>query len=322
MSGETSTLTSLLRLSVNITPGTATYGSTGDYAHDPVTAAFIDISAGSRSGSYDVVNLTTVGDNIAELNETVAFTVSDVPGWTITGAEMTITDDDAVLALEVDTDSVAPNAQSVIRENAGGSGAGFTVTGSFPNAGTSAINTNTVVTLSVEEKASPAAGEAGVDDFDYAPSTPNQLTFAAGATAAATATLSGLSITDDDFVEGTETLTVIGTSHLPSAEFTLTVVYRRAVFLGERGRGDGPGDDGRFVQRGAGRVGGAGGGRRPGGQMVCSPPDRRRTAVGRGRYRKPVGAVPRRRQPDRRYGQPGTVAGAGEISDGRDRRPV
>ena len=224
LSGESTTFSGRLLLHPLITAGTATHGSTGDYSHADISTAIINIPAGDLSATYDVGMLEIIGDDNAELNETVTFTVGDEAGWTITPAVMTITDDDGVLDLAVDTDSMAQNAQSTIAEDEGGDGSGITVTASFPNATGSSITSSTAITLDPEEKTVPVEGEAGTEDFDYNPPTANRITFAASATTAVAANLTGLSITDDDIVEGAETIKVIGSSHLPDAEFSLTVV--------------------------------------------------------------------------------------------------
>ena len=224
LSGETTTYTGRLLLHPVITAGTATHGSTGDYMHADISTATINIPAGDLSATYDVGMLEIYGDDDAELNETVTFTVSDETGWTIIPAVMTIADDDGVLDLAVDTDSNTQVAESTIAEDGGGDGSGITVTASFPNATGSSIASSTVITLEPEEKTVPAEGEAGTDDFDYNPPTSNQINVAAASVAAATANLTGLSITDDDIVEGAETIKVIGSSHLPDAEVSLTVV--------------------------------------------------------------------------------------------------
>ena len=130
----------------------------------------------------------------------------DVPqGWTQFRTPITVKDANRRMGLTVDTDSEAMGDQDVLTE--GDPGSGVSVSASFWNATQSQVSSATTVTLSATAQTPAGAGKATSADFTYAPSTANTISFPAGsATASGTATLAGLTVTDDMVVEGPETL--------------------------------------------------------------------------------------------------------------------
>ncbi len=165
-------------------------------------------------------------NTVAEGDRSVEFYFGDVPtGFTMLPYKIFMSDDgDDDISLSVDTSS-EDGVQSSLAE--GDNGSGVTVSAAFPAATTSSrIGSATEVTLSAAGAASPGAGAAGTADLSYAPSTPNTITFPARSlTPSGTATLTGLTITDDSVVEGPETFTVGGSSALGDAGgATVTIV--------------------------------------------------------------------------------------------------
>ncbi len=178
------------------------HGRTGLWRH-------IYLIANSNRGCRDQ-------DTVAGSPKTFQISFSGAPaGFTVLGQEYLIYDDDGVV-LSVDTSSES-GVQSTLAE--GASGSGVTVSGGFRDGTTSSsIGSATVVTLSAAGRASPGAGVAGSGDLSYAPSTPNTITFpATSLTPSGTATLTGLTVTDDTVVEGPETFTVGGSSDVGDA---------------------------------------------------------------------------------------------------------
>ncbi len=173
------------------------------------------------------VLLRVYNDAVAEPDETVNVHVANAPsGFTGRQGVITVKDSaDTRVVLSVDTDSGEDGNQLVLAE--GGSGSGVSVSGAFPAGVTSStIGSASVVTLSAAGEASPSAGEAGSGDLSYAPQTPNTFTIAANMiTSTGSASLAGLSVTDDSVVEGPETFTVGGSSTLGDAgEATVTII--------------------------------------------------------------------------------------------------
>ncbi len=173
------------------------------------------VDAQNRGGAFGQIAINTSfirnntvadGDRFFEM-----YLASPPSGFTALSKTMVVKDDgDDDITLTVDTDTGTDGNQSTLREGAAGSGA--TVSAAFPDDTTgSVIASATVITLSAAGAASPAAGQAGTGDLTYSPSTPNTITFpATSLTPSGTASLSGLTVTDDDVVEGPETFTVAG----------------------------------------------------------------------------------------------------------------
>ena len=205
-------------VSVGASGGTATSGScsgsppvcTGDYGASGSSVA-VSIASGSTSGSADVT-VTPYDDTVAEGPETIRFTGS-ASGYTVLEADLAITDADSTVFL-------TPSA--TVSEGTGGSG--VSVSAAFKSSGgtaatSSAHGSATDITLLV------SGDTAGAADFSYAPSTPNTVSIPANAVSSSVSgTLAGLSVTDDDVVEGPETLTLSGSHPSFTAEsVSLTV---------------------------------------------------------------------------------------------------
>ncbi len=233
VASTSSTYSSDMRL--RILAGNGTVGSS-EFQYTPNNnryARFVKLDAGSVSSNNQVNSQGTGGypsgqiafyfvrhalDTIAEGDETIELYFANLPaGFTALPHEYILHDDgDDDISLSVDTSS-EDGDQSSLAE--GGDGSGVTVSAAFPAATTgSTIGSATVVTLSAAGAASPGAGRAGTADLSYAPSSPNTITFPARSlTPSGTATLAGLTITDDSVVEGPETFTVGGSSALGAA---------------------------------------------------------------------------------------------------------
>ncbi len=181
------------------------------------------IFQGISSSKNMTVNIAN--DQVAEVDEVFYAGLKTNPaGFTHRNVPITILDDDTQVGLTVDTDSGEDGNQTVLTE--GDSGSGVEVSARFsgrtrfdgdgnsdPRSVTSStIGSATVVTLSAAGAASPIAGEAGTGDLTYS-STADTVTIPASTVSSSAAgSLAGLSITDDDVVEGPETFTVTGSS--------------------------------------------------------------------------------------------------------------
>ncbi len=190
-----------------------------DYNDPAIRSAWVTISANSVSANRyhnqwggNFIRVQLQGDHVAEPDEYYQIAMLEPPtGFQSINGRVTIKDDDTRVDLTVDADSGEDGNQTVLAE--GDNGSGVTVSGRFSGS-SSVIKTDTVVTLSAEGAASPNAGEAGTGDLTYAPSSPNTFTIPAekilssDSTTAASTTLTGLSIADDDVVEGPETFRV------------------------------------------------------------------------------------------------------------------
>ena len=193
---------------------------------DPVG---VRIAANAVSGSTHSVHSTNDiefsirQDQVVEPDEVFYIRLNTVPsGWTSFKTPITIQDANRRVSLTVDTDSEAMGDQDVLTE--GDSGSGVSVSASFPNATSSQISSVTTVTLSAAAETPAGAGKATSADFSYAPSTANTITFPSrSVTASGSATLAGLTITDDAIVEGPETFLVGGSSVLGTATKADTV---------------------------------------------------------------------------------------------------
>ena len=183
-------------------------GTTADADDFAAVAPFeLTIPAGSLTGTA-TFRLEPEDDEVAEGLETLSVGgTTEMPGLTVTAAELTLTDDDSA-ATEVLL-SVNPSAVS---EGAGGTV--VTVTGRLNG---SARTESTVVTVSVSGDTADADDFAVVSDF--------ALTIAAEATEGTA--MFTLEPEDDEVAEGSETLAVGGTTEVPgltvtAAELTLT----------------------------------------------------------------------------------------------------
>ncbi len=178
-------------------------------------------------GGSGTFNIAVVNDRVVEGPEYLEIRVDRPGGWTHYRTRVYIKDANSRVDLTVDTDSDEDGNQDVLTE--GDSVSGVSVSAAFWNATSSSLSSATTVTLSVDEKASPAAGEAGDADVDYAPSTPLTLTIPAPVSPlpatptdiqkglkSSNGTLTGLTVIDDTVVEGPETLALGGTLSLAS----------------------------------------------------------------------------------------------------------
>ncbi len=176
---------------VTVTVGHEDDGASGGdyYAED---ASFtVTISAGATSGT-GTFGLELEDDAAVEGDET--FTVlGTVPGLTVTGTTVTITDDDAAVTLSVEPSSVAEDTASA---------ATVTVTAAM-DAGTRIAAT--AVTVAVG-----AAADGATEGTDYTAVNDFTVTIPADS-ASATATFT-LDPTDDALAEGDETLSVSGSA--------------------------------------------------------------------------------------------------------------
>ena len=189
-----------VRVSVSGGGGTG-QGEAADFT--AVTAFDLEIPAGADRGSATFA-LSTVQDDYAEGAETL--TVSGTAsGFTVNNGSVTIDDDDALASftLSVDADTGVNGTQTGLGEGSAAKTA--QVTASLPN-GSKTFESDTVITVSVDGNG--GAGEAEAADF--APVTDFSLTVAAGATSG-TATFT-FDPTEDDYAEGTEKITVSGTT--------------------------------------------------------------------------------------------------------------
>ena len=168
-----------------------------------VTAFDLEIPAGAASGSA-TFTLSSVQDDFAEGAETL--TVSGTSsGFTVNNGSVTIADDDAAPAftLSVDADNGLSGTQTSLGEGSAAKTA--QVTASLPD-GSKTFESDTVITVSVDGNGGIGEAEAA----DFAPVTDFSLTVAAGARSG-TATFT-LDPVEDDYAEGTEDITVSGTT--------------------------------------------------------------------------------------------------------------
>ena len=186
MLGGSTTSSTATVVTVSVGGGTAT--ETADYA--VVEAFTITIPAGiaSATGTFD---FTPVDDSVDEPNETVEVT-GVASGFTVTGDEITITDDDAApsaITLTADPDMVAEGADKTE----------ITVTAML--GGTTTSSTATVVTVSV-------GGGTASSPADYAVVEAFTITIPAGQQSA-TGTFDFTPV-DDSVDEPAETVDVMG----------------------------------------------------------------------------------------------------------------
>ena len=200
---NSATLLTATNVGIFLSSGGSSPATGGGTDFDNVRGFTLTIAAGQTSGT-ETFDLTTTDDDIVEGDETirVAGTVTD---FMVTHADITITDADTAptsIALTVDTDDATAGAQTAIAE--GTNAQTVTVTASFP-VGSPTLLAATDVAVTVGGAGSTATG-SGMD-FDNVDAF--TLTIAAGQTSG-TETFD-LTTTDDDIVEGAETIRVAGT---------------------------------------------------------------------------------------------------------------
>ena len=210
LSGATSTLSSAVNVRAVIEAGTAACCSTStgdvDWAHysaslsvDPTVAKYLNIAAGSVSGTITGLSVYINDDQVAEPTETFYIGLT-APGFDVVKAEGTIADMDSTVALTLGSTSLTE----------GSDGSGVSVSAAFQSPGgtaptSSSHSADSVIALSVSADTAQAA------DFSYTPG--DTVTIPANTVNSTTSgSLTGLSIVDDALVEGPETLTV-GGSH-------------------------------------------------------------------------------------------------------------
>ena len=215
LSGATSTYSSVIRIDLALISYTALYPGDYSWGH-AFSLKTINIPAGDTSGTVTDITFQIKDDRVAEPDETFGVT-SSVSGFTVAPAVATITDMDSVVAL---------TPSGGLSEGSDGSGVSVSAAFTAPDgtAATSSTHSSaTEVTLSVAAGSSDTASAA---DFSYSPSTPNTVSIPASTVSSSvSATLAGLSITDDDVVEGSEILSLSGTLSnftVGSASLTIT----------------------------------------------------------------------------------------------------
>ena len=199
--GSSSALTAATDVTVTVAGGAtngATLGATGDFTTDQTGNMFtVSIPAGSVSGSASF-NITARDDGVAESAETVALSGSASVGGsavTVTGAELTISDDDSIALSLTDTSDVALSA---VGEDGGAET--VRVVATAPSAVASAVS----VSVSVGGTGSTASGS----DFSAASSA--TVTIASGATSGSTDIV--VTPASDSVVEGSETIRFSGSA--------------------------------------------------------------------------------------------------------------
>ena len=179
---------------VSVKVGAAGDGATEGTDYATVTDFTVTIDAGSTTGS-GTFTLTPTDDNLAEGDETLSLTGTRDGLETVTGTQLTITDDET--ASTAVTLTVAPTS---VREDA--SATTVTVTATLDE---DARASATSVTVAVG-----SAGDGATEGTDYATVSDLTVTIAAGATSG-TATFT-LTPTDDSLGEGNEQVSVTGTA--------------------------------------------------------------------------------------------------------------
>ena len=195
-------LTTAVTVPVTITGGGGS-GQAEAADFTPVTGFNVVIPAGASSGS-STFTLATVQDDYAEGAETIT-AAGTLAGYTVNSGSVTIDDDDVaptVINLSADVDSGTTGDQTAIAEAAPATE--VTVTAGWD--GSVVLTTDTVVAVSV----TGPGGAGGAEAADFTAVTKFNVTIPAGETSAAgTFTLT---LVDDDLAEGSESLTVSGTT--------------------------------------------------------------------------------------------------------------
>ena len=171
---------------------TGTGSATSGVDYTAIATATVTFAAGSPDGATETVSLGVLADGLAEGDETVVLTLSNVTGPGILDERVThtatITDDDSA-TLQF---SLATSVTS--GENPGDHQVAVTLTG-----GTLAAD----VSVDVSDNGSGTATSGA----DYSTISPTTITFAAGSSDGAAQTLS-IAVLSDNFVEGDETVTL------------------------------------------------------------------------------------------------------------------
>ena len=199
--GSSSTLSSATDVTVTVAGGStngATLGATGDFITDQSGNSFtVSIPAGSVSGSASF-NITARDDGVTETAETVALSGSaSVAGSavTVTGASLTIQDDNAIALSLTDTSDVALGS---VGEDGGSET--VRVVATAPSAVASAVS----VSVSVGASGSTASGS------DYSAPSSATVTIASGDTSGSADIT--VTPTSDSVVEGDETVRFAGSA--------------------------------------------------------------------------------------------------------------
>ena len=201
LDGGARTDATTVTVSVGATADSATEGT--DYT--TVNDLTLTIGTGQTSGTA-TFTLTPTNDTLGEGDETISVAgTTTVPGLTVTGTELTITDDDSAsteVELTVSLTSVEENA----------AGTSVTVTGTLDGG---ARTEATTVTVSVG-----ATADSATEGTDYTTVNDLTLTIGTGQTSG-TATFT-LTPTNDTLGEGDETISVAGTTTVPGLTVTGT----------------------------------------------------------------------------------------------------
>ncbi len=176
---------------VSVTVGGPDDGAVAGADYAPVAAFEVTVPAGATAGLATFA-LKPTQDTLVEGEERIALTGA-VPGLNVTGAEIALTDDDAVPTVRL---SASPSS---VGEGAGESA--VTVTAAFSNASTFARDTTVAVTVG-------AADDSAVSGADYAPVPSFEISVPAGETTG-TATFA-LAPIQDTLVEGDEGVAIGG----------------------------------------------------------------------------------------------------------------
>ena len=195
------TLSTATEVTVSVGGGTATSGT--DYTAVSNFTVTIPKESASETGTF---TLTPTQDTIAEGDETIDVT-GEATGFTVTKAEMTLTDDETAPASITLTASPASVSESA-------SGTEVTVTATL--GGSATLLTATTVTVSV-------GGGSATSGTDYTAVSDFTVTIPKE-TASGTGTFT-LTSTQDAIAEGDETIDVTGTADgftVTKAEMTLT----------------------------------------------------------------------------------------------------
>ncbi len=205
--------------SVTVSVGSVADSATAGSDYTAVGDFTITIAEGERSGSGSF-DLTVADDNVAEGSESLSVSGSS-GALSVRGVSISITDNDyppATVALTVDANGDGAGAPTAVAE--GSIGNEIAVTASFPE-GSAVLPSDTVISVSVSGEGGDRRAEAddftAVEDFD--------VTIAAGATSGSGSFT--LTASDDEAAEGTEALTVSGTTTaagmaVTSAELSIT----------------------------------------------------------------------------------------------------
>ena len=214
---------------VRLTKGSGTAGSS-DYSGLPSTLPTVTISAGSLSGTASL-SINPTGDDIDEgTGETIPFTgtatckttadpcptADQITGLTVTGANLTITDDDTASTTINLSSTLTRDSNTVTSIGEGDSDATTVSAITATLSGTKTRNVATVVTLGSSLGGTATAGAGSGNDYthDYGDlSTPLTITIPAGCSSGTfTGTTNSFTVTpiQDTDSEGTETIQITG----------------------------------------------------------------------------------------------------------------